>query len=223
MSSSWYVQEDIRLFGEENFTKEILSLHDTEAEAFIEEARLVDIEYVNRKDTYNRQTGGTGGTVLSDEVIKIISDKAKARPPRSKEHREKMGVSQLGNTNGLGYKHTKETKDRLKKNWETRRLTPVSQETRDRISIANTGKTVSEEGKRNISAGKMGHEVSQATRDKIAKTLTGTHLSAETKAKISKSIKGKKKPTVKCPHCDKVGAKNVMLRWHFDNCKNKSS
>ena len=24
---------------------------------------------------------------------------------------------------------------------------------------------------------------------------------------------------IKCPHCDKIGTKPTMVRWHFDNCK----
>jgi len=24
-----------------------------------------------------------------------------------------------------------------------------------------------------------------------------------------------------CPHCNKIGKGNTMLRWHFDNCKHK--
>ena len=31
----------------------------------------------------------------------------------------------------------------------------------------------------------------------------------------------KMKETVVCPHCAKSGAKLTMLRWHFDNCKQK--
>lgn len=27
--------------------------------------------------------------------------------------------------------------------------------------------------------------------------------------------------SVKCPHCDKIGQKFVMKRWHFDKCKIK--
>lgn len=30
------------------------------------------------------------------------------------------------------------------------------------------------------------------------------------------------KVEVTCPHCGKVGAKMIMARWHFDNCKSKS-
>lgn len=32
-------------------------------------------------------------------------------------------------------------------------------------------------------------------------------------------IAGKKHPKVICPHCSKLGASNLMKRWHFDNCK----
>lgn len=31
---------------------------------------------------------------------------------------------------------------------------------------------------------------------------------------------GIKRASIECPHCHKSGAKNVMVRFHFDNCKN---
>lgn len=31
----------------------------------------------------------------------------------------------------------------------------------------------------------------------------------------------KNMPKVTCPHCEKVGGRNQMKRYHFDNCKNK--
>jgi len=49
----------------------------------------------------------------------------------------------------------------------------------------------------------------------------------ETKKKISqhpncssggKKNLGKIREKIKCPHCGKEGARNVMMRWHFDNC-----
>lgn len=27
---------------------------------------------------------------------------------------------------------------------------------------------------------------------------------------------------VTCPHCSKQGGINIMKRWHFENCKNKT-
>lgn len=58
----------------------------------------------------------------------------------------------------------------------------------------------------------------------------GKHLtSEETKKKLSehpncssggKKNIGKIREKIKCPHCSKEGARNAMLRWHFENCKN---
>jgi hypothetical protein len=28
-------------------------------------------------------------------------------------------------------------------------------------------------------------------------------------------------PTITCPHCNKIGKRLSMYRWHFDNCKLK--
>jgi hypothetical protein len=33
--------------------------------------------------------------------------------------------------------------------------------------------------------------------------------------------KGKKKTLVSCPHCDTIGGKPIMYRFHFEKCKNK--
>jgi hypothetical protein len=33
--------------------------------------------------------------------------------------------------------------------------------------------------------------------------------------------KGKPRPKITCPHCEKEGSANNMSRWHFDNCKYK--
>jgi len=59
--------------------------------------------------------------------------------PLSKEHKAKIAKGMKGKQNGLGYKHTEEAKQK--------------------IVIANTGKTLSEETKRNISISKGGNGV----------------------------------------------------------------
>lgn len=35
-------------------------------------------------------------------------------------------------------------------------------------------------------------------------------------------LKGRIRTKIKCPHCNKEGAANVIRRWHFDNCKTHS-
>ena len=32
---------------------------------------------------------------------------------------------------------------------------------------------------------------------------------------------GKTKDKISCPHCNKEGGKNIMGRWHFNNCRFK--
>ena len=55
---------------------------------------------------------------------------------------------------------------------------------------------------RNKNSGKKGFQHSNS-----AKTLETNRIKAYEK--------------VECPHCGKVGARNNMTRWHFDNCKSK--
>ena len=85
----------------------------------------------------------------------------------------------------------------------------ISEETRRKISIANTGKKRTEESKKkqslatigrklspehikNVSEALQGHEVSDETKQKISKSHQGKTLTEETKQKISKGNKGKK-------------------------------
>jgi len=42
------------------------------------------------------------------------------------------------------------------------------------------------------------------------------------KGNISAATKGKPKEQVTCPHCGKQGGKPPMMRFHFDNCKQKN-
>jgi hypothetical protein len=48
--------------------------------------------------------------------------------------------------------------------------------------------------------------------------VNGYYQSPETRAKKSSLMRGYKHEQVTCPHCNEVGGKPSMLRWHFDNC-----
>jgi hypothetical protein len=57
--------------------------------------------------------------------------------------------------------------------------------------------------------------------------LTGKTKPQSIKSKAANKQRGQSntgviKPKVCCPHCDKIGGKPVMLRFHFDNCKFKN-
>ncbi len=194
-------------YGLENFTKEILHVFVEESEAYSKEQEIVDMNFVNREDTYNLCTGGLGGMEISEETRKkqsIAQKKSMARP----EVRKKISDSLMGNSlseesrkkiskSKMGVKKSEETKRRMseaKKN--------QTQETRDKISAAFKGRPILEE-----------------TKLKMSEAHKGKVLSEETKNKMSKAKKGVPFRKVTCPHCGKIGGAATMPRWHFNNCK----
>jgi len=54
------IRSAIKKYGIENFAVEIMSYHDMQISALNAEAKIVDEEYVDRSDTYNREIGGNG-------------------------------------------------------------------------------------------------------------------------------------------------------------------
>lgn len=65
-----------------------------------------------------------------------------------------------------------------------------SAETREKMSLANTGHPVSEETRQKLSAASKGRRVSDETRQKLSKALKGKPKSDETKKKMSASRMG---------------------------------
>jgi hypothetical protein len=111
------------------------------------------------------------------------------------------------------------------------------------VKLANTGKLHTEEAKLNMSQSKIGKKHSTETKQKIGKANLGKKHTEESKKKLSNALKGNtnfsgKKHTeeaklkmsnsrkalekIACPHCDVVSLKSLMVRWHFDNCKEKT-
>lgn len=68
---------------------------------------------------------------------------------------------------------------------------PVSEETRRKISEAQTGKHHTEESKKKISEAKTGKHLSEEHRNKLSESHTGKHLSDETRRKMSDTRTGK--------------------------------
>ena len=61
MGSSKWLKSSIKKHGIENYKKEILFDFETKEEMDLKEKELVNEEFVRREDTYNLNTGGTGG------------------------------------------------------------------------------------------------------------------------------------------------------------------
>ena len=103
-----------------------------------------------------------------------------------------------------------------------RRSGPHSDETKQKLSDANKGKTLSAESKQKISDANKGKTRSDESKQKISDAKKGKPRSAETNQKISDAKKGISQPKVTCPHCGVVSNPGNMNRWHFDNCKSKN-
>ncbi len=154
MGSSLYLREDYKKYGIEKFKKEIV-------ETYYDKKELIDGEsnYILKFGTlypegYNRMIPNrfpnfhTGGIKMSEETKKKIGEGNKGKI-RSKESKEKIRKTLIGNTRSLGKKRSEEFKRKIK----------------DTLS----GRTFSESHKNNLRG--KGHPIS----DKQKKILSEFH------------------------------------------------
>jgi len=92
---------------------------------------------------------------------------------------------------------------------------------KEKISNSNKGKQA---GEKNPMYGKpcflnMSSDEIDQWKKNISNATKGRPKSDSMKKKLSASTVGKKKDTVACPHCGKIGGVGNMKRYHFDHCK----
>lgn len=159
----------------------------TEVGAFAIERRL--IRWWGKKHEggllYNKADGGDGSPGYG------------VSRPHTEESKQKMSKAKMGKS----YPRLTEANRRA---GEKRRGISLPQETKDKLKIARSKWTFSEEHKANLSKAGVGRPVSEETRQKMRDKLAGRKLE-----------------TITCPHCGKVGAGGTMNRWHLDNCRFK--
>lgn len=202
-TSSRIIKEIIDKEGLESF--EIISI---EIFSDVNEAILAEETYHKEYDVkgnvcyFNQHNAGEKfNTTGMESKMKGI--------PRSEETKNKLRIANQGKT------LSEETKIKISKATKgennPRFGVIISEETRDKISRSNKGKTSHMKGKNHSEESKM----------KMRESSKGKIVSKETKEKISKSKKGIPFSKLTCSHCNKVGGKGAMKRWHFDNCKHK--
>jgi group I intron endonuclease len=130
MGSGKHLCLSIKKYGVENFKREILSFHDTKEEMYLEEARLVDNNFILREDTYNITVGGLippdqTGKIMSEEQKRKISqsNKGKVISQEMREHLSKLNK---------GKKSSDETKKKLSIAAKARNCIPPSAKGRKR-------------------------------------------------------------------------------------------
>lgn len=131
---------------------------------------------------------------LSTGILINVTDGGEGLRNPSAEIRKKMANAKRNESAETRKKRSISAKNRPRR--------PTTEETKQKISLANKGKTRSAEAKEKISAAKKGKP-----------------RSAEANAKSSAGLKGKKKPVAVCPHCNATGGISAMHRWHFEKCK----
>lgn len=96
-----------------------------------------------------------------------------------------------------------------------------SKEEIDGLIYRNKNRLWTEESRNKIASKLTGTVHDQDMRDKISKIHSGKIVTDETKLRMSMHQKGKNKPKLECPYCQKIGGNSNMTRYHFDNCKLK--
>ncbi len=196
LGSGYVLLKALKKYGKESFIKEIIIHCKSLEELNITEAKLVDKDFVKRKDTYNTALGGGGG------CIAIYKEN-----PKYKEICEKISKANKGNrgwNKGLtkdtsesvriGHSKTTETRKNNGSYVSKRKGIPLSEKTKQLLRESHLGKTASEETKRKMSE----------TRKKIVSNpdyinpMTGKvgvwkdkKLSEETKQKMSNAMKNR--------------------------------
>ena len=232
LGSGIYYKNAEKLYGKQNFQKQILKIFETRKEAF--DAQAI---YIIKYDTlvpngYNVSPKGGYGILesyLSEETRKKIgeSNKGKLKGRKlSEEHKLKISIN---NGKGmLGKKHSQESIIKMKNNFPDRTGENNSfyhkhhtMEVKQKLSESHKGKE----------SPIKGHHLSEETKQKMSEkaklhigeknTMYNRKHKEETKQKMSEKAKHRK--TIICTHCNKEMVVSMHNRWHGENCKNKKN
>ena len=131
-------------------------------------------------------------------------------------HKLSYGGFESGNKLGC-FKRSNETKQKLKQAFTGRIF---SHEHKTKISLTKTGLKASEETKAKMSAKRIGKARPQSWHEKMAEYRKNNPNPML--GKVS-PMRGKKFPTIACEYCGKEASKGNYLRWHGINCKHKET
>lgn len=218
LGSGTILKKSIKKYGRENFKREILQFCDSledlreKEEFWIKNFQAVELGY-----NISKTSGGWGSGELHPNYGKIPYNKD---VPMGED--QKNLLSQLH----TGKSHSEETKRKISESNKGFKNHTYglerTEEWRENISNSLKGRVAWNKGKTGIYSEEVLKKMANAKRGKPSWNK-GQKMSEETKIKLSKVKKGKLYPIKKvtCTYCKKVGALNLMNRYHFNNCKLK--
>lgn len=238
MGSGVAIREAIKKYGRENFEKIVLHVFDTPEEMFEKECELVTEEVVLDPLCYNLTSGGLGGYQWSSIEKQSESTKLLWSIP---EYREKVIEAIKKTFNDPEY--LQKFSLRMKSFWQDDEF---RRKVTSRINDPETLKKISEASKQawqdpqykkqqtERMKKRWEDEEFRESQSKIRKQKIWITNGSESKrinkgeeipegwrkGRIIKTMKREKKT---CPHCGLTGAGPNMVRYHFDNCKDKTS
>jgi hypothetical protein len=195
--SSIYLKNDIKLFGINNFKKEILKICINKDEMLNNECEYIIECNTLEPNGYNRHlpnkpnSWNTCGIGIP-EIWKLKCDE-ETYNKKIKNWKEKIGNASKGKQFAKGYKHTEESKRKMSEKAKGRKF---SEEHKNKLRIINLGKNNPMFGKTGARKGvKLNNKQKDFLRNlykgKTIIELYGEEKALEIKNKISKKFKGK--------------------------------
>lgn len=141
-----YFHKAIQKYGWNNFSYDVIYRYSSNnTDDVKEKLNFWEVFYIKEYDSTNPDKGynlaeGGGGVAgftytKTEEHKKKISESNKGKHNHYGENNPNCGNHKFSGENGawFGRHHTEESKNKMKKSWEKRRLTPISDETREKM------------------------------------------------------------------------------------------
>jgi len=169
--------------------------------------------YVFKTEVISRRTASRANLICSEETRKKMSESHKGResPMHGKKHSSET-LSKMVASLVASYADG----TRAKKISEALKGRVFSEEHKEKLSFA-TKKFIAE-GKRKPPSDETKRKISAANSGSNNGNY-GKPMSEEQKQLLRSALKAR--PRVTCPHCSKILDESNAKRWHFNNCKHR--
>ena len=195
------------MYGEPDIIEVRQILSSKEEVLFLEEEVLRELDAIKSSRWLNSQNAGKNFTYYDPDIISYIQKEIQNRPEIKEAKRQRMILNNPACNENIKKKISEgliqmwndpERSQNIRKSQIGRKMPPCSEETRQKISKANTGKSHSEETRQKISSrlkGKPGNRAGKSSSEehkrKIGAANKGKVRTPEQNLKNSERQKGK--------------------------------